>query len=1245
MPPVIDSSLGSRYWITDDLAQLDRFFGTDDVSRRQAGEVEEVQDVAGPQAAASDSAKPIESGKLVSSDSALTFLASGTDSAKFKNAFLRAKLIAPLLKTKDRPGGVAAADANLIADGLGVDIGRMTKTVARIFRHYQPEDDRQKGPLTDAELDTARRALTQMLLAKDFASRANTFRPLDRKGVIALVNATLGLLKMSADGELSLDRFNDSVFGEIVDVAKPADMLRLAVKTATTARKEFVGERPLRDTVAFAQALIAERVNAGRMDPDTAVALISRLTQRMNALVEMRLAASKKLDVKFDLGDASKDTVESRLKAVANSMRAFRYDFDRAAGRQMGTMESFRRKLDDVSIWKSNRTDRVDGARYRALLDAETELKGAFDDVCRELGYDPADGTFAFDSVSATSDRACNLTHATNNHIRYYFSGAESKREKFAAEAHAMFDPLIKTGGYKKVTFEAGVDVLAGFKLSERARLEARAGGKYVETAEIHVKPGGKEITVTYYHGGAAEASAEAKFGIDAGDWSDTSKPKISAEARAKGDIGGGRGRTVTYRSLDDFIRDCNGESSLVSVGASSCILCLGKIAQAARAICRKVSDMFTWLGFRIHKSRVDNTAYRALLQQSGVLDRADVYLANGGPHHSAKTSEKSYDVFKGGFALGGGMDVNLFTGVNDKGENESGSIFNLEGDFRYSGELQRRVHGNEMRSRIDTYALESDARLLERYGEIPEDHRLNVAEGPVDELIVELETRMTDLETQALEYGRDDTAEWREVCRKLDRLTLQTVMLERRLAAAVLTADEEDAERLREQLESVRIFRDQRLADPELAVPQAVFDAEMVDLTGEITSSRTVNVVALKVSYDLGSKLAADLTKEQIPFLKADDGDGLGTTVLRQVGGAAVGNVVTTGYSQLGGTGTVEGQVKIEQNLKQDSRPWKNGKTVTVSIKLAPNLPIRELVNLLVENYIDSLTDEPPDDLPTIAKQVGSDILSTLLPGFAVESVLSVYGDLTMGQVLADLKAGKDPNKLQQFLGAPLFKLASGESPLQGLEASMDVDFSKTVAFRFERGRLACLSVAQDMSMEQTLGVRFQAGPVGVGGHIKSAFEQSTVERTVFAHPAFDTMLGMAADYLRAGERAKFASFLTHNKTGVGRLFRSALVALRGNKEKIAAERNAPEIFKRVSESFAKLGELTLDRNASIRDRAKTAFARLNAVIAGLIAMEEDADEAAQIEAMDKLLLVVAETFELDHEAAFLRAQRQVVA
>ena len=1226
MNGISDASLGSQFWITMDLRALSELY--------EAHSAENAQRVEG-----GVQADETKAPSVIGGDAVLTSLASGMDAKRLRGAVGQARLLGARIagdKTVDSIiGEVDKRFPRLFGEGR--DFNRLVQTVARMNRFFlAPEQRAQLGDEISAkELDVAKKAMAKILVSRDFAERELSDDPLDKSGRLAFVNATLGVIKLVREGQLDLERTSDYFMGEVLDINKPGDMLRMAVKTARTAREKFVDEAGLNK--------LAER------DPG--------LKSLVDRLIAARKEASKILDIRLDLGDMSAKTIKSKLKEAREAMRAFRYDLDRATGRSMTFMESVRRKMDD---WFSSNQNRVSRQDYRSIEQIEDELH----ERLTEEGWSPEDVSGAFRSSSETSSSATELTHATNNHIRYFFTGVEGKYAKFESAAHKALDSLVAKGGTKYVRFEAGLDVRAGGSLGKNVTLDARAGAKVMTTAQVTVAPGGGSVTVTYFTGGGVEASAEADIGIGQWNGENTKSAKVGGKTVAGAQIAGGRGRTVVYRSIDEFIRDCRGASSLVSSGKLGTFLSLGKIWQMTRAILRKGSDLLTAAGFRIHKTRVDNNEYRAILQRSGVISKLDTILAEKENRRGFKAGDWSYDVVTGGLNASAQVDVQLYRGLDSKtGQEKSASVFNATASGGFEASQQRRVRGSEMRALVDTFRQESDSMLDFRLEDYLENRpNLKLKDNLTDkQAIGELAKMVVDLETRVAESpDKDDGGMWTQACRDLKAVMAQYVKIERRLTAQIrdlevelpppgveapLTKAQSEAKARLDELNGLRneakTFFSERLTSPKMDIPEDIYRQELVDVTNANPAGKSVKRVSMSVEFNVGADYVADVAKGSPSKLEGNVKDDAGLAFGKALGQTAIKQPVTVGLNALGASEKLE-ITRTEENFDRlDVRPWKNDKMVTWEFKLKPNLPIRLLVEQIARKMIDTETEgKPPEDIESVKKATMKTVLAQLGIGIAVEALVTEYATLTIGEVAKAMMTGKDASGAQKFFAGPLMKSILGTVPLQGLEVGMQMDSSQSIILKYEHGRRACLAVGSNEKMTSSLGFRFQAGPVGVGVHATTEYGQSVIERSVYLDPHFDTWLDRTEDFLRTGDRAKLSQFLAHNRKGVLKAFDSAVLALSGKAEKgsdadviLARMNGAEEMLLKIGGERSNIDGYStasqLDRAAAVQTELYAAQENLEVVSAS-----SDATDAEKISAIERLLVAIVRAYGIAKEA-----------
>lgn len=1217
---ITDNSLGARFWITNDQVTLQAMLNGVDLG----GTAEIAEEL-------------IANAKLpasIAGDEVLTSLAQGTESARLKSSICGAKLVGSALVDGQNVNPVLDLGVDSVTARLGIDKDRFAKALALINRRYLPESGRPSGELRDEELAAAKTAFAKTVLSDDFMKRSVASQArLGISGMRALMNASLGMMKLIREGvvEAGSDT-TDFIAGEVIDVDKPGDMLKLATKTANKVYEEFVDEAKLKGLLLGLPPATAE--NADRYED---------LAQTIHEVVSLRKDMAKGLQSVYDLGDGSVGAVKKNLKALRNALCSFRYDFDRLRGQKMGQMEALRRYWSNgrMSDFKS-----VTHAQYDLLKEKEARLNS----LLTRLGGDQAP---RFTGVDRSAESACDLTHEVNNHIRYCLCGAGSKQERFAAEVHEMFDGMVAAGGRKTIGFEIGLDYRFGLKV-HGAEVDAKVGAKFKHTAEIAVKAGGGEVTVTYYNGGGGEASAKAALGHSASDWNQSSdkagKTAVSGGVDASAEAGGGKGRTVTYRSLDDFIADVKDGNALTKESAASQLFFAGKVLQGLRAVGRGMKNFATWMGFRIHKSHVDSAAFRTVLRQKGVLSDVDRLLKAPSALHAVKTSEKTYALLGGNAGIHGEISLDVLRGfganpVTGTEVAKESSVVSGEGGVKVDYQRQVHVAGTSYRAKIDTLRLQGDNYLDEQVQDVRRDREdWDVGEeGTVAVRAGKLERKLRELE-ESVEERKLDEEQWREVCAKVRLLTLQYVKLEHSIQAEIRRlerADVPDAAKIaeaREQLANLQGFLEGRLMNPNMAIPEDVFTAELLDKTGTLSASTGRFEVDFSVGYNALTGLMSDLAVDNTKALQGAKLNSFGKNMASDMIGASVGGAM----GNLGFQNKVSGSVTVEEPhvSANEHRPWKKGKVVTIGLDFDVNMPVNMIVNVIADKYIASKTGDTTRTKAEIVAETMATLLGTVGITGVMGSLAKMYGHLTFVQALELAGQGKE-NKVLDFLGAPFKEMLLGPQST-GLEIGMKYDFTKRLNFRFEGGRLACFSIADTQSSEMTLGARF----AGFGAHFKTMGSEEKITHSIYRHPSFATMLGKAEEFVHGGTREGLKHFLTHNKIGALRLFEACLDREQNDESVLAASSKidgTPRTHANYREDQAAIRE-TLDfmrehleeisRDAENRAFASRAVRLMSELDYALGLMEaEFPTEAAKIDAFANLVTVLVQGYDLVRE------------
>ncbi len=1309
MPPYLTSMTGSNFWITDNFQQLSKFYdeglqaenGNASVEGSQSAQKSEKSD--GVEAAKGlgfeviEKQDTVEKGSVISAKSNFTSLLQGAGNPKLKPYFQQAKLLGEEFQRGNNVKAQITGDAADLADKLGfADFNRLVKVTARMNRHYV-EGSLKNAPLTDAEIETARIALNRMLLSRDFAACAHAGKASDeiRK---SLLNATLGLMKLERDGTLAPKTIQDRLEGEIIDIAKPADMLRMAQKTAQKAREKFIDKAGVDKMLAQAE----ENFRAAGMSDGVVEAKMAPLREKADAIIKLRTEMSKCLEVstdelkpvetkapklksdkvekademtrkqldkamktvakneaknakaltKAEAAAAKKQTkaLKAQLKQVANAMRAFRFDADTLFGRSMGKMEALRRSANNTQTGKKI-ANRMTKGQVADLGNLENEL----DDMLKTANGETAskgvpDSAVQFTRSEKTSADAGKLTHATNNHIRYFFSGAEQKRDKFAQDVHKMFDPLTAKGGSHFVSFEAGVDVRAGINLTTKqvaadgnggtgVLLDAKVGAKFMQTAEITIAPGGGEVTVRYFTGGAAEASAKSRVGYDSrlGQYGDDKDAKrVGADVEAHAEIGGGKGRVVTYKSLDEFINDVDGGNQLTKTTTLKSIFSVGKIAQAFRAIGRGVTNFLAWVGLRQHHSQVDNAAYRREMVEAGLMSDTDLMLSNSGKKRGLKTSEKTYGVLQGGFGASADMDVNVYTGTNAMGVDSSSSIFDAGAAVDYHGERQIGLHGSEIRTHLDGLMLQSGEYLLEESKNVSGEMSLGDLDGvktmpALREKLGVLNEKLAGVEKRAENLASSDKDGWKAVCKDLKDLSLQFAALSALLAEGDIALSE-DGGNQNELFDLMQDVFARRLSGASMPMPDDVFDEQMLEKFNETDVGSSTHTASFKLTYNIGGSFLEDTAKNSPEALQSQPTDSLGTGIAKSLGKTAISTPITTLENKLGLKGGIEGSVTTTKPHKNDIRPWLRDAKTLVSIKMDVNMPVKLIVEAVAKKYVEE--NEPNlsgQQKQNRIKEFMGDVVKALIPGLVVGELVTTYAQVTVGEVMKSMMKGAAANPVQQFFAGPLMSSVMNCVPLTGLETGMSMTMSQSINFQFEHGKLACMTTGSESNMKSTIGFRVKAGVVGVGAHMTSTVTDSHIAHSSYFNPSFDTMMGRTAEFLRGGTKEGLTTFLTHNKHATLDIFDQ----LRENRPDKLSE-NGKLMQTREREIEDQFWDLMARHGGDTAkmDRIKSQIAKLAAAKTAIADLNDpNATDASKIDATSKYLQAMTRSFELIRE------------
>ena len=1123
MPPISDLTLGSRLWVTDNLVALQGVF-------------EEAESISSSSDAplATFEGRPLPA--VITGDSVLTSLAAGPDSAKLKGVFAGAKLLGKLVDRDNDAKLVLDRYADEIAGRLKIDRDGFAKTIARMNRAMTDADS--DHALTDDEVAVAKSALDRILNTVEMDRRSAQGK-LSKQGRLGLANAALGVIKLMRDGVISENSTTELFDNEIYDITKPADLLKLSSKTARTARDIFVDRTTLTTLGNTLVSEVTEKLDGDALD--SATAKISLLKIKINELIEKRERLSKILDFEPNFGDGSASAIKKGLQAAKNAMRAFRYDLDQVTGRSMTMMERFRRMINN---WQSrNGGGTVTTTDYRDLVRTEDEINALVDDLSRSCGI-PVAERMSVRRSSETSREACNLTHATNNQIRYYQSGIAAEKEKAIAKITEDLADIAANGGAKRVSFGVGLDAKFAIKVTDAAQIDAHADLKYERTASVSVKAGGGPITVTYYDGAAAGVDGKATVGRwgsskNVGDVSGG----LSVGAKAGGSIG--KGQTVVYASLKDFAEDVWGKrgESIARQNSIKQPFCLGRICQGIRALGHGICSIVTALGFRIHHTKVDTAAFRAQVRSSGAIAKTDQILAAPLRDRVIRKSDKSYTV--GSISAGGDVKVKLDVvrkfsdSITKPGTKEAdkSEIFSASAGLSYRGERTFGAKGFSFRSRLDSLRLQSRDYLLKKAelfkDEFPD---LRLTGTTRRDQFKSLDEKLAELEDSAALLEADNTDAWERTAQKYVFLTVQYALIEEELTSRLAALHDEDEEgnaaqiaEIKEELDAAVTFFEKRLTSPNLSMPEDVFNEMLVEKFNESHGTTVTHKVEFKVGYSALTEALGDLASDQVG----------GKGFLTNLGKTAASEPIKTIGNELMLSNEITGSVKTEKPTSTGICPWKNKRSTDVSIKLSPNLPMKAIVEAVARKIIDSHLDDPE---PVEAKKmlietaVGDAI--GMMFGIGVGTLIKTYARHTVEDVITQMVNGQTPDAVKSFFGAPIMEMLSGETQYTGIVPGFDMSSSKEFVFHFDELRLTSVTLQSNDSTTSKIGFHVQVAPgFGLGAVMSNGVDRQTIERSVYAHPPFDSLLARTEDFLVSGDRQAFKDFLAHNSHGALRM------------------------------------------------------------------------------------------------------------
>lgn len=1023
MPPIADisqSQLGSRFWITKDTESLQKIYDNSKLS---------VPSSSAPQLT-----------RVKASDRRMLSLTQTGVTDKLNDVFGQAKAFAEKI---DVDADSFQYNEDLLKALGEDDLKALAKSVTRILVQDEIRRDSSSEHKIADERENAEKVLKLMLATDDFKDLrlAPNATAADKDKVrLALVNAAAGALRLVWDGKATYDSIFELSKGNLFDLAKGTDVYRLAVATADKARETFVDEKELtRQVVGIAIAK--------GLDEDVAMGIVQEIVR---ARREISGVLGK---VESDVGDGKTATVEKKLKQVRERMRAFRYDIERKKGTVMAGMEGVRRWFDDINGVKDGRENVQQG------FEREAAAVRKLNDY---LGLAPGDDNRIQTCLEADSTtQATNLTHTANNEIRYYFSGKERKLDVFGAKAHKIFDGM-KSGESRTVKLTLG-GKLAG----ELGVADAEISARYART--VKVSKSGGEYVLTLVSG--MEVEGKAAFGASSEEYGIGGGVTVSFSAGGK--------KSVSYKSVSDLVADLKGEDEFVSATSNSTRLCLGKAWAFVKRVGTGILDVATTLGFREHRSRMNQSEYQSALVNAGVITGLDRMLAaNRRAIRTVETNAWQISGGVGGF-LSGKVDV---LGMIDVSGGVSG---------KYTHSTDRRVKSVAYRPLTEKLANHGSNILLEVY---------EGAGGPayvpprdlddVKRRLKDMAGRMTDLEARAeRERVGGSNDQWlNDFTKGWHKLAAEAVLLRRTAALFLNVYEGEDVQKLREEMEKSATVVFSRLDRPRVTMTDQEFEDRFLerlfaDSNGTVTHT---GEVTLQLNAIDGMMDRFD----GIIGLPPED-----KTLRTFVANQFVNSPTSTAISTTLPTGqTISAKVTTSHKVKRDDvRPWVNGSSTDVEISCSANLTMRA-VWLAVANFAfrkQGEGNDPSGEAPELMEQFLDDMRSNL----------------------------EDAEK--DFMEKSFFK-ALGKSlnlPKKGAFGS-DYDNANypTVKFHFENGRLVSIAELERGVTKGSLSFGVTIGGAKVGLKAESTLTEVSAGRKMLVKPPLTSLLAKTETALRAG-------------------------------------------------------------------------------------------------------------------------------
>ncbi len=1263
MPPIIiDANLGSRFWKVADLSQVNV-----PENLNADPENESVQDVK-------------------HDSTVVTFVNSDSDPMA-KSAIERAEFFAASHAIAEDEAA-EAREANAAAYRLIGEDDAVDAFIDDVVDEYIGLEENEEAGLSAADLrPICLKAFRKLLLTKEFQERSRVkvdqfvgrdgellgdveYNKLGKAGLAALKNATMGLVDMLRKGKISDNAILVLADEKYYDASNRADMLRLAADSAKKVKELFVGKARFDALIAQCEECLARAVSERKMTPQQEKKArdgIAKLRTLAASAIGFRRAAVEGIKSEFHLTDptgkvkSDEEFQRMELDKIRDSLRAFRYDLDKLTGKHMGVMERLRRRFDEMRSSVSS-----DYRITEERLDVIKEADALFDDLLGRVQRQVADGAqdenmgkqdeyakalssvVKFGSKSNLKDAiaaSTKLAHITNNRIRYHYSGAE-EREK--ANFEAISDELgaiAEEGGSRTVSLKMSADAL--FKLGILGQeVKANAGAMFEVSAQITTDNAGGTVSITYTRAGGVQAGASTKFGADPEAKGGEGGIGVKVSAKAEGKVA--YSVTKTYANLEEAARTMSKLNILMTPRPREAFYAWGKAA------IRGIGHVFvlgaTMLGFRIHRSRMDQLEYGAEIRNRNVLgESVEIFRrkrnvefledrktwsvqgslsarADGGLY---VPDDEGEDEMKTNIAMGFGLEGSYSRDLSVKGRIYTSFAKNLS--FCSTAHLEK-LYGDELNSVADQGWKRKIADKAREALSVSNMHGFNPV--GIREELSSLGDLLVELEHSAAGKKPGDKAFWDQFAAKARIFAVVLGLLAKR--AEGLDGATPGAAEAKQAAVSAVNYLLPRIANPGVEIPSDIYLAkfyEAFDLTGPRRSQKSL---VFSFQVDAFGKVVDDF--------KDDKGIGdettLGNSVKNPVGrgaaniaGAAGGPAVSAGTDiakdTLGLAGSYEMRVTHDTKVSKhkDLRPWMNGDKTIYEVRLHANLPLRVIVDAIVRRQMQSMGGLSERDAAKWRQEFIDGLVDGLKNG--AEDVAIASASRIMD--LPFLQAAKKYPVLGQMVGGIDFLNKIRDD---GVYEFKDATY-KTLKFEIgDDGRLSSFTLQEDYDTEGKISVS-PLPFLGITGTHSS--KTVNVDWSVMPRPTPGSLMKRAMDFAGAGNPEGFANLLNRNKKGVVRLMKAGMADFTAVEAPEGDSYWAKDVasMKTVIGECLRLVSGLADKGGTLGGQARALALEFRDICNDFYALPSDADDQAMLDLAARFFTATAKIYTLNAMAA----------